>query len=66
VCLRDSGDLVGVVNVSEIIRGALVIDDAFRRLRLHRLEANIQPANAASIRLVEGLGSGGRGSRRAI
>jgi ribosomal-protein-alanine N-acetyltransferase len=35
---------------------ALVIDDAFRRLRLHRLEANIQPGNAASLRLVRRLG----------
>jgi len=35
---------------------ALVIADAFRRLRLHRLEANIQPTNRASIRLVRGQG----------
>jgi len=81
VVLRDSGDLVGVVNVSEIVGGAfrsgylgyyaftpharlglmreglaLVIADAFRRLRLHRLEANIQPANRRSIRLVRRLG----------
>jgi ribosomal-protein-alanine N-acetyltransferase len=81
ICRRDSGELVGVVNVSEIVLGgfrsaylgyygfvphhrqglmreglALVIDDAFRRRRLHRLEANIQPGNAASIRLVRGLG----------
>jgi [ribosomal protein S5]-alanine N-acetyltransferase len=35
---------------------SLVIDDAFRRLRLHRLEANIQPGNIASIRLVRRLG----------
>ena len=81
VVLRDSGDLVGVVNVSEIVGGAfrsgylgyyafaphaqrglmseglaLVIADVFRRLRLHRLEANIQPANRRSIRLVRRLG----------
>jgi ribosomal-protein-alanine N-acetyltransferase len=81
ICLRGSGDLVGVVNISEIVRGAfrsgylgyyaftpyerrglmtegvsLVVGDAFRRLRLHRLEANIQPANTASIRLVRRLG----------
>ncbi len=35
---------------------ALAISDAFRRLRLHRLEANIQPGNARSIALVERLG----------
>src|SRR5262249_61500733 len=77
VCRRDSDALVGVVNVSEIVRGAfcsaylgyyafvpwqrqglmtkglsLVIDHAFRRLRLHRLEANIPPRNPASIRLL--------------
>ena len=74
-------DLVGVVTVSEIVRGqfqnaylgyyvfesfrrrglmtaavALVVTKAFRKLRLHRVEANIQPANVASIRLVRRLG----------
>ncbi len=34
----------------------LVIDYAFRELGLHRLEANIQPANIASIALVKGCG----------
>jgi len=78
---RDTGALVGVINVSEIVRGnfrsaylgyyaftphagqglmreglRLVIDHAFARLRLHRLEANIQPDNLASARLVRGLG----------
>lgn len=33
-----------------------VLRHAFRRLKLHRLEANIQPENAASIRLVRSLG----------
>ena len=81
VCRRDSGELVGVVNVSEIVRGAFhsaylgyyafaphtrqglmtegvarVIDTAFRRLGLHRLEANVQPGNRASLRLVRRLG----------
>jgi [ribosomal protein S5]-alanine N-acetyltransferase len=81
VCLRNSGDLVGVINISEIVRGAfrsaylgyyafvphagrglmcegltLAISDAFRRQGLHRLEANIQPGNRASRRLVRRLG----------
>ena len=34
----------------------LVVTRAFRRLRLHRVEANIQPKNRASIALVRGLG----------
>ena len=75
------GDLVGVVNVSEIVRGAfcsaylgyyafsphhgrglmstalsLVVTRVFRRHGLHRVEANIQPSNVASIRLVRRLG----------
>ena len=34
----------------------LVLDYAFRQLGLHRLEANVQPGNVASIALVETLG----------
>jgi ribosomal-protein-alanine N-acetyltransferase len=34
----------------------LALDHAVKTLRLHRLEANIQPANTASKRLVESLG----------
>ena len=34
----------------------LVIRNAFRKLGLHRLEANIQPANKASLRLVRRVG----------
>jgi ribosomal-protein-alanine N-acetyltransferase len=35
---------------------ALVLDAAFRDLKLHRIEANVQPANARSIGLLEGIG----------
>ncbi|GIK87540.1 MAG: GNAT family N-acetyltransferase [Burkholderiales bacterium] len=35
---------------------ALALDAAFRDLRLHRVEANVQPGNARSIALVERLG----------
>lgn len=78
---RRSGDIAGVINLNEIVRGAfgnaylgyycmhgfegrglmreglgLMIDYAFGPLALHRLEANIQPRNRASIALVQGLG----------
>ena len=81
VCRRVDGAIVGVVNVSEIVRAAfqsaylgyyafrphagrgymteglaLVLRHAFRSLRLHRLEANIQPGNRPSRALVRGLG----------
>ena len=77
----DSGELVGVVNVSEIVRGLFqsaylgyyafvpfagrgqmrqgltqVIQYSFSELKLHRLEANIQPGNRRSAALVESLG----------
>jgi [ribosomal protein S5]-alanine N-acetyltransferase len=35
---------------------ALVLRHAFQQLRLHRLEANIQPGNQASLKLVRRLG----------
>ncbi|HEX5616144.1 MAG TPA: GNAT family N-acetyltransferase [Acidimicrobiia bacterium] len=35
---------------------ALAIDEAFGRLGLHRVEANVQPENVRSIALVRGLG----------
>jgi ribosomal-protein-alanine N-acetyltransferase len=35
---------------------ALLLQEAFATLNLHRLEANIQPGNEASIRLVAGAG----------
>ena len=81
VVLRTSGDLVGVINVSEIVRGAfhsayfgyyafvphvgrgymteglaLALRWVFGGLRLHRVEANIQPANEPSRALVRRLG----------
>ncbi len=76
-----AGDLAGVINLSDIARGAFqsaylgyfafspherqghmarglvaVLREAFRTLRLHRVEANIQPGNVASRRLVRRLG----------
>lgn len=81
VVLKDSGELVGAINIENIVGGFFqsatlgyyafvphagnglmregliqVINDAFRRLRLHRLEANIQPVNKRSIELVASLG----------
>ena len=81
VFLREPKGLVGVVDLSEIVRGgfqsaymgyfafspyagrglmraglAQVIQHAFGTMGLHRLEANIQPGNDASIRLVRRLG----------
>jgi [ribosomal protein S5]-alanine N-acetyltransferase len=35
---------------------ALALDFAFRRLKLHRVEANVQPANRRSLALVERVG----------
>lgn len=79
--LTREGELAGVINLNEIVRGAFqsaylgyyafaphtgqgymnsgleaVIRRAFRRLGLHRLEANIQPANTASIALAKRAG----------
>ena len=79
--VRRGDDLVGVYNVSNIVRGAFqsgylgyyafagftglglmhegllaTLRYAFRDLKLHRLEANIQPGNADSIALVRRSG----------
>ena len=81
VCLRDSGQIVGVININNIILGGfhsaslgyyafwplagkglmheglqLTLAYAFQDLKLHRLEANIQPDNTASIALVKQCG----------
>lgn len=81
VCEAESGSLAGVVDIDDIVRGALqsaslgyyalapyagqgllreglglVIHHCFRDLKLHRLEANIQPQNRRSIALVGSLG----------
>lgn len=81
VTLDYSAEIVGVINVNEIVRGLFqsaylgyyaflpyagtgrmwqgmqqVIQHCFRDLRLHRLEANIQPGNERSIKLVKALG----------
>ena len=81
VCLIETGELVGVINLNEIVRGlfqsaylgyyafepfagegymtegvTLVLDRAFGPLGLNRLEANVQPRNKRSSRLVSRLG----------
>ena len=80
-CLRDGGDIVGVLILSQIVRGAFqsaylgyyaherharqglmreamaqMVTHAFGPLGLHRLEANIQPGNKASIALARSAG----------
>jgi ribosomal-protein-alanine N-acetyltransferase len=81
ICLRDTGAIVGGVNINNIVRGSLqcgtlgytsyasttgrgymteglglVLQFAFDQQELHRLEANIQPDNTASLNLVKRLG----------
>lgn len=81
IWLHEPRALVGVVNLSEIVRGSFqsaylgyyafepfagrglmqqglsrVITHAFQKMKLHRLEANIQPRNAKSKALVKELG----------
>lgn len=81
VLRNDDNALAGVVNFSEIVRGAfqsayvgyyafaplvghgymseafvLALDYAFGALELHRVEANVQPANSRSLALVARIG----------
>jgi len=81
VLRNDDNALAGVVNFSEIVRGAfqsayvgyyafaplagdgymaegfaLALEFAFGQMKLHRVEANVQPANRRSLALVERLG----------
>ena len=81
VVLRSTGELAGVINLNEIMRGgyqgtwldyyafsphaghgymsdglAQVLGQAFAVLKLHRVEANIQPGNRRSLALVRRLG----------
>lgn len=81
ICHRETGAIVGGVNINNIARGSLqsgmlgyvayasttghgymseglrlVVQFAFTDLGLHRLEANIQPANVASLKVIKRLG----------
>ncbi|HTC50672.1 MAG TPA: GNAT family protein [Steroidobacteraceae bacterium] len=81
VCRRDTDAIVGVINLTNVILGALrsgylgyyafagqerrgymgaglkaVTAQAFGTLKLHRLEANIQPENRASLALARNCG----------
>ena len=81
VCRRDSGAIVGAINVSNVVLGLFrsaylgyfafagherqglmreglqaLVRHAFKQLKLHRLEANIQPGNRASIELAKRCG----------
>lgn len=88
-CRREDGRIVGVFNLSEIVRGGfqsaylgyyvgaldagrgymtealqLVLAHSFDMLKLHRVEANIQPDNVASIALARRAGFAREGFSR--
>ena len=81
VCRRDTGAIIGVINLTNVILGPFrsgylgyyafaaqarhgfmreglraVTRHAFGTLKLHRLEANVQPDNLASLALVRACG----------
>ena len=92
VILKVTRELVGVINLSNVVRGnfqnasvgyyaflphnrkglmreglLLVLNHAFKKLKLHRVEANIQPENKPSIALAKSCGFVREGfSRRMI
>jgi ribosomal-protein-alanine N-acetyltransferase len=89
---RETGDIVGVININDVIRGnfqsasvgyyafapyagqglmseglRLVLRYAFGKLKLHRIEANIQRTNRASLALAKRCGFACEGfSRRLV
>lgn len=81
ICLLQTDAIVGVANLSEIVRGIfqsaylgfyghsaysgrglmregllLLLRHAFRQMKLHRIEANVQPENGRSLSLIRALG----------
>ena len=81
ICLQQTDAIVGVANLSEIVRGLfqsaylgfyshsaysgrglmreglrLLLRHAFRQMKLHRIEANVQPENGRSLSLIRALG----------
>lgn len=59
VVLRDGGVPVGALNFNEIVRGSFqsaYLGHGFESMKLHRVEANVQPDNAASRALVRRAG----------